>query len=402
MPSIRRSKNLKQYAANLLYEVPAGKSSSLSVAFVNPNKTTLFVQTDEISTDFVLSGPSVGLLLQPNHAYTASNVGLDTFNQNLYFTTTASTFVDIAAQSSVHIGYRFGYILESDVKTLIELKVLFVGYYLRSLPVLDYLADASKTNGSFILENGTPKIFKGVTQASTLRTGGNGYSSSVAYWNAGGAVYDTYGFGVNSQGYLAGYNTLNSSSQNTAASINVTSGAGANSPYGIAEGTARLIHPGSPQVFFLGNAAVFWVSSYGAAQKPASIWTYVGSLTSTTWSSLPISYPESVNNERLTWMREASGYYYTGSDQGCIYSSASVQGTQTKIPTPPADVNIAHPPIRLNNNKLAFASLSGNHVYHIMTVGSTHLDNTIQPIPLYRKSSFDFCFCGFWDRPCLF
>ena len=376
MPSIRRSKNLKQYAANLLYEVPAGKSASVSVAFVNPKKSTLFVQTAAMNGEFALSAPTAEVVLINNQAPFATDPGLFATARSVIMHASSSTFFDFSAGSSGDIGYRYGYSLPETPAVRKELTTTVANKSLRSLPTLDYLADRTLTNGAlFNLITGGYRFERGVDQAVAF-SGSAFYTysgSAGSYVGAGGAIYGQYGFVISPNGSRGGFSNIDYS----AVTGQFTSEGSPNCPYAMAQSAGRIIHPGSMQVFFNGGTANVWVSAYSTSGGPAAMFTDATFAQSSAWShsTAAQSFSGFVNNERLTWCRkdDVSGRYFTGSDLGSIYISPNdnYNTINVKIAAPPADVNVAHPPIRFSATQLAFASLAGTGIYHIMKMGLT-------------------------------
>jgi hypothetical protein len=373
MASIRRSKNLKQFSNNLLYEVPAGKSASLSVAFLNPKKTTLFVQTDTANTEFSLSDPIAEVVLTGNDVTT--DIGLSLFSSPLLLSlhaVSSTLMADSSSNITDPIGYVFGYTTDINPAERIVLKPAAAGSYTKCCPILDYEANPSLSNGAMHHSASGGRFLRDASQDTAIRNPTFGtYSTFYAYEEAGGAIYDNYSFGVTRLGYVSSSSALTMGAVN-ASYGSVTSQGGSVSPYGIAVGSSRQIQPGSPQVFFINGSAFFWVSSFSSSSTPLVVATNAVNITTPAWQNFgTTTFTGSVNNERLLWCRFVGSYYFTGGNKGRIYNNSAFGGAHSAISTPPADVNIEHPPIRIAANKLAFASLAGTGIYHIMTGGAT-------------------------------
>lgn len=370
MSAIRISNKLVQYESTLLYTVPAGKFASLSVSFVKPAKTTLFVQTSTLSATALSSNTTY----TPYHP----DMGVSTVlgnSVNYKFKATATAWAD-SSVAGTNIGFRYAIGSQDPSSTFTELKHTI--YTTKSIPTLDYQADPLKTNGIYYHDGSTHRFARHTSLISTygsLPYTSTGYSVAGSYATCGGAIYGNSAISVDTSGYSSyWYNNLFTYSAGQSASANYTSEPSTNSCYDIASGNGRSILPGSMQVKIDDGTPYFWCSSWAAGNTPYMARIAVSNIDSgnySSWAAKATTFTGSVNGEKLFWCRKSNGYYYVGSSTNSIYISASnsFSATYAKIAAPNADVDIATPPIRISFTQLIFRSIAGTG-HWVMTGGA--------------------------------
>jgi hypothetical protein len=381
MSAIRISNKLVQYESTLLYTVPAGKFASLSVSFVKPAKTTLFVQTSTLPATALAS----------NIAYTAyhPNMGVSTAlgnNVNYKFKASATAWVD-SSVAGTNIGFRYTIGSQDPSSTFTELK--HTSYTTKSIPTLDYQADPLKTNGIYYHDGSTYRFARHTSLISTyggLPYTSTGYSGSGSYYTCGGAIYGNSAISVDTNGASSyWYNNLFTYSAGQAVSANYTSEPSTNSCYDIASGSGKSILPGSMQVKIDDGTPYFWCSSWSAGSTPLMARILVSSVDGgsySSWATRPTTFTGSVSGEKLFWCRKSNGYYYVGSSTNSIYISASnsFSATYAKIAAPNADVDTATPPIRISSTQLIFRSIAGTG-HWVMTGGAVPTWSNVTSLP---------------------
>lgn len=369
--AIRISNKLVQYESTLLYTVPTGKFASLSVAFLKPARTTLFVQTSTVPAN----------TLSANTAYTAyhPDMGISTVlgnNVNYKFKATATSWVD-SSVASTNVGFRYSIGTQDPSSAFTELKHTL--YTTKSIPTLDFQADPAKINGIFFYDGTTHRFSRHTTLASTygsLPYTSTGYSSAGSYNLCGGAIYDNSAISVDTNGFSSyWYNNLFTNSANQGPSANYSSEPSTNSCYEIAAGNSKSILPGSMQVMIDDGTPYFWCSSWHASSTPLMARILVSNVAGgsyTGWAAKPTTFTGAVNGEKFFWCRKSNGYYYVGSSTNSIYISASssYNATYAKITAPNADVDTHTPPIRVSASQLVFRSIAGSG-HWVMTGGAT-------------------------------
>lgn len=371
MAAIRISNKLVQYESTLLYTVPAGKFASLSVAFLKPARTTLFVQTSTVPAN----------TLSANTAYTAyhPDMGVSTVlgnNVSYKFKATDTSWVD-SSVASTNVGFRYSIGTQDPSSAFTELKHTL--YTTKSIPTLDFQADPAKINGIFFYDGAAHRFSRHLTLASTygsLPYASTGYSATGTYYQCGGAIYDTSAISVDTNGYSSyWYNNLFTNSANQSSSANYSSETSTYSCYDIAAGSSRNILPGSLQVMIDDGTPYFWCSSWNAASTPLMARILVSSVAGgnyNSWAVRPTVFTGAVNGEKFFWCRKSNGYYYVGSSTNSIYTSSSngFNNSYAKITAPDADVDTHTPPIRVSASQLVFRSIVGSG-HWVMTGGAT-------------------------------
>lgn len=380
MPAIRRSTQLTAYQASMVYEVPAGKSASVSVAMVNPRKLTLFVQKTTVTPALSLSSPTAYTIAAYGDVYNGP-VNLKIDNTAVPYKVTAATTVwpaTLAANAPLTIQYQLGAVLNPESGTGTILGGVQASLVYKNFPLIDYQADLKKNNVAFAYSPTTsanhffmrPTLI-GAYTISTTYNAASGYSSGTTSTTSG-AGYDGCGIAVLPTGSTYLYtNTLSTATLGSSFSQNYTTEMGGSSPYYMAAGATavREIVIGSPQIFFVNGVPYWWCSSWAVGSPPMmccfSIDTMKTSVYTPWQNTAAAAFTGAVNGEKIYWARycDADGKFYAGTSANKIYVSSTAAFNATSYMSVtgsiPADVDVTFPPIRFAANKLAFRSIAG-------------------------------------------